>query len=201
VSAGSFDSEQRAQWQSAQQALVAAEAQVSAIQADAARYQPTAPFAGVLRDIEPEARPGTWLSPQEPLARLIADQGLVAVTYFDADELGRIAVGDEARFYSDAPGGPVVRLRVANIDADASHALPDPELSTLFGGSLVVREKAGQFYPERPVYRVTLKAASTDAVACEHAWRGKVVVDGRWAAPASHYLRSAAGLIRREAGF
>lgn len=201
ASAGAFDSEQRTHWQSAQEALSAAEAEVAAIDAEAARYAPAAPFAGILRDLAPDMRPGTWLSTQEPLARLVTDEGLTAVAYLDEDEVGRIRVGDEARFYADAPEGPVARLQVLSIDADASRTLPEPELATLFGGGILAREKNAQFYPERPVYRVILKVLDAPATSSQHTWRGKVVIAGEWAAPAWRTLRSAAALMRREAGF
>jgi putative peptide zinc metalloprotease protein len=201
TSSATFDSEQRAQWQSSREQLSAAEAEMAAVKADAARYEPAAPFSGVLRDMTPNLRPGAWLATQEPLARLIADGNEVAVAYFDEEEVARVAVGDSARFYSDAPDGPAVRLEVTGIDKDASRVLPDPELSMLFGGSVAVREKNGQFYPDRPVYRVTLKATDSSDTAALHTWRGKVVISGRWEAPGWRYLRGAAAVLRREASF
>lgn len=201
ASAGAFDNEQRAQWQVLQEQLRAAEAEVTGIQAEAARYEPAAPFSGVLRDLAPDLRPGAWLTAQEPLARLIGDQGQTAVAYLDEEEMNRVSPGDSARFYADSPEGPVVPLEVVGIDADASRVLPEPELATLFGGTVVVREKNGQFYPERPVYRVTLKAAASTEAEALHSWRGKVVIFGRWAAPGWRYLYGAMALFRREAGF
>lgn len=201
TSAATFDNEQRAQWQVSQEQLGAAEAEVAAIRADAARYEPAAPFSGTLRDLAPDLRPGAWLSAQEPLARLIADQEQVAVAYLNEEDVGRISVGDAARFYADGPEGPIVSLRVAGVDRDASRALPEPELASLFGGGVAVREKNGQFYPERPIYRVTLKASASPETARQHTWRGKVVISGRPVAPGWRYLRGALVLLRREAGF
>lgn len=201
ASAGAFDSEQRSQWLMAQEELSVAAAEVAGIQAEAARYQPVAPFAGTVRDLAPDLRPGTWLSPQEPLARLISDQGQLATTYLDEEEVGRVALGDTARFYPDTPGGPVVPLEVTGIEPDASHLLPDAELASQFGGSILAREKGGQLYPERPMYRITLKATGTDAEAASHTWRGRVVISGRWAAPGWRYLRGALAVVQREAGF
>lgn len=201
ASAGAFDNELRAQWQVSLEQLSAAEAEVASIQADAARYEPAAPFAGVLRDLHPDLRPDTWVSAQEPLARLISDQGETAIAYLDEEDVGRVALGDTARFYADTPGGPVVALKVVSIDADASHVLPEPELATLFGGGVVVREKNGQFYPEQPVFRITLKAVASDSTATQHTWRGKVVISGSWVAPGWRYVRSVLALVRREAGF
>lgn len=34
-----------------------------------------------------------------------------------------------------------------------------------------------------------------------HAWRGNVVVDGRWEAPGTRFVRALAALVWREAGF
>jgi putative peptide zinc metalloprotease protein len=201
ASASTLDATRRAQWQTLQDQLREAEAELTAVQADAARYAPVAPFDGVLRDIEPDITPGTWLSAGEPVARLVADQEEVAVAYLDDDAISRIAVGDHATFYSDAPGGPVVALQVTSVDADATRALPEPELATVFGGRVAAREHAGQFHPDRPVYRVSLKAIDPPRSAARHTWRGTVVVSGRAAAPAWRYLRGIAAVIQREAGF
>ena len=201
TAAAPFDPEQRAQWQVAQEQLGAAQAEIAAIRADAANYAPVAPFAGVLRDLSPDMRPGVWLSRQEPLARLVADQGLTVVAYLDEEEISLIKPGDAARFYADAPEGPSATLEVLDIDRDTSRILPEPELANLFGGSIVAREKNGQIYPERPVYRVTLKVREAGDAAGQHAWRGTAVLSGRWSVPAWRYLRGALAVIRREAGF
>jgi putative peptide zinc metalloprotease protein len=203
ASAGAFDKEQRAQWQVSQEQLSAAEAELATVQADEMRYEPTAPFAGVLRDLPPDLRPRTWVTTDEPLARLIGDQGQTVVAYLSEEEVGHVSPGDAAKFYADAAGGPVVSLEVVSIDADASRVLSEPELATLFGGGIMAREKNGQFYPEQPVYRVTLKVSDAEAVerAGQHTWRGKVVISGRWASPGWRYLRAAMAVVRREAGF
>lgn len=201
TAAAPFDNEQRARWQVSREQLSAAEAEVAAVYADTARYEPVAPFAGVLRDLIPDLRPGVWLSKQEALARLVADEGLMVVAYLDEEAINLVSAGDSARFYADTPEGPTLQLEVASIDRDASRTLPEPELATLFGGSVVAREKNGQFYPERPVYRVTLKALSTVDSAAQHTWRGKAVIFGGWTAPGWRYLRGILAVIRREAGF
>jgi putative peptide zinc metalloprotease protein len=206
AASATFNGEQRTQWLLTQQQLDTAEAEVAALEADAERYRPAAPFAGVLRDLAPDLRPGAWLGAREPLARLVDDRGgPLVVAYLNEDDLARVSAGDGARFYADSPQGPSVALRVERIDTDASRVLAEPELSSLFGGSVAVREKDGRFHPERPVYRVTLVATDAAAAAtplsAQHTWRGTVVVSGRWAAPGWHYLRGALAVLRREAGF
>jgi putative peptide zinc metalloprotease protein len=199
--AGVFDSEQRMQWQSLRQQQVTAEAENASIQADAARYAPTAPFAGVLRDIDPDLRPGAWVARNEILGRLVADGAPQAVTYLSEDEVAHVAVGDSARFYPDGRPELAVTLTVGRIDQDASRVLPEPELATLYGGTLLVREKKGMLYPEQAVYRVTLKADEPGSTLADHAWRGKVVIAGSWTPPGWRFLRAAFSVFWREAGF
>lgn len=199
--AGSFDGEQRAQWQVAQEQLATAEAELASIQAEAERYAPVAPFAGVLRDLDPELDAGSWTQEHQVLARLVGTEGQTVVAYLGEEDVARVAPGDAARFYADRAGAVTVPLVVTGIDRDASRILTEAELGSIQGGGIPVREKNGQFYPDRPVYRVSLKVQDDDPDAALHTWRGKVVIAGRWASPGWRYLRSALALFWREAGF
>lgn len=199
--AGVFDAGQRMQWQSVLQERETVEAEWSLLQAEAARYAPAAPFDGVLRDLDPELRGGAWLSRHEVLGRLVNEDALQVVTYLNEDEVALVATGDTARFYADGLEGPFLPMVISRIDTDASQTLADPELSTLYGGSLQVREKKGLLYPERAVYRVTLESRTVPKSMLSQAWRGKVVISGSWSVPAWHLARTALGVFWREAGF
>jgi putative peptide zinc metalloprotease protein len=201
ATAGAFDNEQRAHWQVLQEQLATAEAERVSVEADAALYEPVAPFAGILADIDPELRPGIWLARGEPLARLIADGRPNVVAYLDEEDIARVGAGDRAMFYADTPSGPTIQLRVSGIDADASRNLPEVELANQYGGNIAVREKNGQLHPERPIFRVSLKAEGNDEHGHTRTWRGKVVIAGAWSAPGWRYLRAALATVRREAGF
>lgn len=112
----------------------------------------------------------------------------------------RIARGDRALFIADGLAGPALRLTVASIDRNASRTLGEPELASLFGGDVLVREKNGTLFPENAVYRVVLDADSA-LPAITPAWRGRVAIAGQWEVPAMRFLRSAASVAWREAGF
>jgi putative peptide zinc metalloprotease protein len=122
------------------------------------------------------------------------------VTYVDEDSVRRIARGDRALFIADGMGGPALRLTVASIDRDASRTLGEPELAALFGGDVLAREKNGVLYPEHAVYRVVLDA-DAELPATSPSWRGHVAIAGQWEVPALRFLRSAASVVWREAGF
>jgi putative peptide zinc metalloprotease protein len=148
-------------------------------------------------------RVGDWVSQGEVLARLVREGTQQVITYVDDEEVQRIALGDRALFASDGAGGPVLHLRVVSIDRDTSRTLNEPELATVFGGHLLVRERDGTLYPERAVYRVLLAVTGEqrDSRASQFAWRGEVSIAARWEAPGMRFLRSAANVMLRELGF
>jgi len=198
---GVFDLGQRAQWQTLQQEKAMVEAEWALLQTDAARYAPIAPFDGVLRDLDPELRPGAWLSRNEVLGRLVNNGTLQVLAYLNEEEVAHVSTGDTARFYADGLEGPFLLLTVSRIDSDASRTLAEPELSTLYGGTLQVREKRGILYPDRSAYRVTLEASEVPSSLLHQAWRGKVVIAGSWSVPAWQFARTGLTLFWREAGF
>jgi putative peptide zinc metalloprotease protein len=199
VNASGFDAEQRAGSGVLREQLAGAEAQLALAVEEATRNAPVAPFAGTLRDIDPDLAPGTWVGKNERVAMLVGDAGAQVTTYLDEETVHRIAAGDSARFYPDGQG-TALRLRVAAIDRDASRTLPSAMWSAQQGGSVPAREKAGVWYPERTVYRVTF-ALEDAGVKNARALRGTVVIAGAWEAPGARFARNVASVVWREAGF
>jgi len=201
AAAAGVDPQQQHNVQVLQQELSAAEAEMANVQADAARYVPVAPYAGVVRDVDPDLQPGTWVKAQERLLTLVRPGPWVVETYLDEDAVRRIKAGDSGRFYPDGLEGPFVPLTVAAVDTDATRALPNGMLSVPAGGSVLTRQQDGALVPERAVYRVTLQTDESPEGLQGHSWRGRVVVHGSWEAPGLAWLRSALTLVWREAGF
>lgn len=196
-----FDADARNRLQSSQEELATAQAELGSIEQEMARYSPRAPFSGWLRDFDPDLLPGQWLAKKEKLAVLVGDSGLQVETYIDEESVKRISIGDQGLFLMDSGSGPAWTLTISNIDADAAHTLASRELALPVGGSVLVRERKGVFIPEHAVYRVTLTVASQHAPPPGHSLRGKVVIKGRWEAPAALYLRNATAVLIRETGF
>jgi putative peptide zinc metalloprotease protein len=184
-----------------QQSLVAAQAELANVEAEAAKYVPVAPFAGRLYDIDPELKPGVWVHRQERLMALVKPGAWQVETYLDDDAVRRVKAGDGARFFADGLEGPSLPLVVTAVDEDATRVLPTGMLATAYGGSVLTREKDRSLVPERAVYRVTLEAQAEPGRLEGHSWRGHVVIRGSWEAPGLAYLRSALALVWREAGF
>lgn len=199
ASAG-FDPQRRKQWQVLNEQLATVNAEALTIAADRLRYAPVAPYDGVLRDLDPDLRVGDWVNQGDVLARLVREGVQQVVTYIDGEQAQRVAPGDRALFVNDGRDGPILRLEVVSIDRDTSRTLEEPELATVFGGNILVREKDGVLYPERAIYRVLLKVTA-DTRAPQFAWRGEVTIAARWEAPGMRFVRSAANVLLRELGF
>lgn len=195
-----LDTASRKDWLVLNDQLAFAHAEQAAVSSDLQRYRPTALHAGVMVDVDPDLRPKEWLKNQEYLGSLVAAGQWQVVTYVDEEAVRRIARGDRALFISDGLAGPALRLTVASIDRDATRTLSEPELASLFGGDVLVREKSGTLFPEHAVYRVVLNTDEALA-ATSPSWRGHVSIAGQWEVPVMRFLRYAASVAWREAGF
>lgn len=199
ASAG-FGSDSRARLQTVQEELATAQTELAGLDQALSRYQPRAPFAGRLHDVDPDLQAGQWLAPGERIALLVGDRGYVVETFLDEEAVKQVAVGDTAVFISDGGEGGQLQLSVRHIDADATRVLPNGMLAAQAGGHILVRQRREQLIPEQGVYRVSLTVAATPDALNDQSWRGTVVIHGRWEAPALRYLRSALAVLLREAG-
>ena len=203
AAASGFDAESRSRLLVNENALSTAQAELASLNTELQHYAPRAPFAGHLRDIDPDLQVGQWLPSKEKIALLVRGDGRWLVeTWLDEDVVQRVAAGDTALFVAEGPRHQVVHLKVVAVDRDASRVLPRPELAAHLGGHVLTREKAGQLVPERAIYRVALSVE--DPAAAEWAvqsWRGQVTLHARWEAPGWRYVRQALAVLIRELGF
>ena len=197
---GGVDVLQRSNMQVAQQEFDLAKAELQQVEADIQLYSPIAPFAGTLRDLDPDLRVGAWLRTHEKIATLVAEDEWQIETYLDEDEVRRVHIGDQAMFMPDGDANSTLPLTVKFIDKDATQVLPSGILAVPAGGSVVVREKRGQLIPERAIYRVILSLNGEPGALSKASWRGQVVIRAEWEAPAWRYIRAFFVLLWRELG-
>jgi putative peptide zinc metalloprotease protein len=199
-----FDAELRQRLRVAEETLVTAQAELASVDTELRLFAPKAPYAGTLRDIDPDLAPGQWLSKREKLAVLVREGTPWRVeTWLEESDVQRIAPGDRALFVTDGVSAPPLALTVLEVDRDATRVLPRPELATAAGGHVMARDKQGQLVPEHAVYRVTLALAegATPAVLAGQSWRGTVTIHARAEAPGLRYARQAGAVLVRELGF
>nr|WP_243855470.1 HlyD family efflux transporter periplasmic adaptor subunit [Aquabacterium sp. A08] len=203
AASAAFDAETRNRLLVHEDALQTAEAELVSLDTELRHYNPVAPYAGRLRDLDPDLRVGQWLQRQEKVAVLVRDDGRWQVdTWLEEDVVQRVKAGDRAVFIADGPTHASLRLRVVAVDEDASRVLPRPELAAHLGGHVLTREKAGQLVPERAIYRVTLEPQGPLPPEWHRmTWRGRVTIHADWSAPASRYLKQGLAVLVREMGF
>ncbi|TFH70253.1 HlyD family efflux transporter periplasmic adaptor subunit [Gammaproteobacteria bacterium LSUCC0112] len=205
AAATGLDANARNQLQVAQQQYATAYAQLLEIQEQLLPYAPVTPFAGTLRDLDPDLESGQWLAEREKIAVLVGDGPLLVETYLDEAAVKRISSGDRAIFIPDGLEGGVFTLSVRNIDADATRVLPDGMLTAQAGGHIMTRASQGEHVPDGSFFRVVLQtderpAGFNDELASQ-AWRGKVIFRADAEAPATRYLRNIMAVLVRESGF
>lgn len=199
----SMNSETLGQWESlaAQSNVTMAEGQV--IRSDLNNYRVTAPFDGHLHVTDPDLRPGQWLLQSEKLGQLVGQAGVRVVAYVQDVEVRHLRAGQNALFVPDSGVGPVLDLVVDKIHSDRVRTLSEPELAANFGGSVMVREQKGQFFPEGAYYRVEF--ASRDLIKQTELemfkWRGRVYVSSMSEPLLAPLLRTGLSVLIRETGF
>ena len=199
----SMNSETLGQWESlaAQSNVTMAEGQV--IRSDLNNYRVTAPFDGHLHVTDPDLRPGQWLLQSEKLGQLVGQAGVRVVAYVQDVEVRHLKVGQNALFVPDSGVGPALDLVVDKIHSDRVRTLSEPELAANFGGSVMVREQKGQFFPEGAYYRVEF--VPRDPVNQPELemfkWRGRVYVSSKAEPLLLPVFRSTLSALIRETGF
>ncbi len=198
-----FDEETRNRLLVHDNALQTTQAELTSLETELRHYNPVAPYAGRLRDLDPDLRVGQWLQRKEKVAVLVRDNGRWQVdTWLEEDDVQRVKAGDRAVFIADGPAHASLRLQVVAVDADTSRVLPRPELAAHLGGHVLTREKAGQLVPERAIYRVTLEPLTPLSPDWQQlSWRGRVTIHADWSAPASRYLKQGVAVLVREMSF
>ena len=196
----SLSSETLGRMRLAQEEAASAEAEYAGVLEEIARLTPLAPFAGQLRDVAPDLEAGQFVSAKERLAVLIGDGGMLVETYLDENEVKRVRVGHEGIFTTDGLEGPVLQLRLVQVDADATRVLPNGLLTAAAGGHILTRSQKSGHVPERAVYRVVLEVVSKPGSLAGQAWRGHVVIRGDAEPLALPFLKKLAAIVIREAG-
>jgi putative peptide zinc metalloprotease protein len=205
ASASAFDDQTRQKLLVAQETLATAQAELASVDTELRNFAPKAPYAGTLRDLDPDLREGQWLARKERLALLVKEgTPWVVETWLDEEAVQRIRPGDGAMFINDGADAAPLPLRVQAVDRDASRVLARPELAAQAGGHLMAREKNGQLVPERAVYRVTLElqqGTTLPAALSSQTVRGHITIHARAEAPGLRYVRQASAVLVREFGF
>ena len=158
-----------------------------------------ATFAGKVRDLAEVLQPGEWLAKDEPLGVVEAAKATV-VAYGEEADLRLLQIGAQGRFYPEGGDLSVFSVKIISIDQTGTRQLNRPELASVYGGEIAVREdEEKNLVPEQGIYRVVLEA---DTTGLKHtiSLRGRLALETPAESLMTRVFRfTAAALIRESA--
>ena len=168
------------------------------------RMQLTAPFSGVLSDLDPQLAIGVWVQPRQPLAVILDPSGWIAEAYVPEAEISRVRVGDPVRLYFGSRSSRVIEGRVQEVDTARTAALPHSMLDASAGGPIMtLKPNAEERKPERApkdaIYRVRITLDS--APAGQQMMLANAVITGEGHAWLPAVFSRIAAIVIRESGF
>lgn len=123
-----------------------------------------APFDGIVKDLQPMIHIGRWISPTEALLRVVQNDHSVFHGYITEDNIDRIQLGDEGKFYPQTNFNEGFEVRLSKIARKDTRDLAHGELATLNGGPIPAdrsNDKKG-LVSRRPLYPVNFELKNTD---------------------------------------
>lgn len=111
-------------------------AEVKLYKDELSRMDLTAPFAGMLQDIDDSLTVGTWVNPKNAIAVLIDPQSWAIEVMVDEADINRVKLGDVATVYLHDGSFNKLQGKVTAIDTAKINALPHPMLDAQHGGNI-----------------------------------------------------------------
>jgi putative peptide zinc metalloprotease protein len=183
-----------------EQQLAEAVAEYRGLAAQLERLLLRAPHAGEVRDLLANLAAGRWLSPLQPLARVVQRDSRLR-GYLAEAELWRVEPGAMGRFIADDPMHASIAVRLNEIDTNGVAWIEQQALTSDHHGPIAVRRDVQQrAAPVQAQYGVRLTTVD-DTPAPTQPLRGVVVLQGQGESILSAAWRQLAALGVRESGF
>lgn len=183
-----------------EQQLAEAVAEYRGLSAQRERLSLRAPEAGQLRDLLPQLQVGRWVSPKDPLARVVEPGARLRGFLAEAD-LWRVAPGATGRFIADDPMHPALAVQLTEVDTNGVAYIDQEALTSDHHGPIAVRrDENHRAEPVQAQYGARLKVLDA-SVTPSQPLRGVVVLQGRGESLLGTAWRRMAALGVRESGF
>ena len=157
-----------------------------------------AAFDATITDMQPDLRPGDWVSRGDKLLTLIDYAGGEVIAYLGESDLSAVKEGAIGWFYPDGGSHPRQAVELVEVEEFALESLDQIYVASTYGGSLDVRDgRDGELIPQRATYRVRLR---TDRPSQDRVLRGQLVLEAESRSALVMFWRQVVGIWRREAG-
>ena len=164
--------------------------EISGLEARRNRLILAAPSAGIVRDIEPGLKTGTWIRNDQPLMRVVVQGEVTAEAYIEERDLGLVAPEAEGTFWFDGSPLGSIPARIRSIYAQAVPRIEAAIIGGPGGGPIQVKQSADHAWvPETAVYKAELTIGALPA------WAGARSLETRGFANIATPPRNLAGRI------
>lgn len=201
LAAASLDTELRFNYAMDVQELQAAISELEGLTQTRDRLTVLAPLSGTLLDVPLWLQPGVWV-PEKTQIGLIASSNAQVIAYVAEEDIHRLRVGAQGRFYPISGYFSPLPLKVLSIDSAAVRDIPYRELpSTVAGGIIPARQIAGgRIVPEQALYKVLCEVTPGTELPLQSA-SGTVSLQGSRESFAVRLWQAGIGVLIRESGF
>ncbi|MDD0971104.1 MULTISPECIES: HlyD family efflux transporter periplasmic adaptor subunit [Pseudomonas] len=169
-----------------------------AARSEIARLNLQTPFAGVWLDVNPDWKPGQWISRQEPLGILVDPRSWQVDAYVAQDQVHRLSVGDHVRFYPDGQVTPISG-RVLAIGSTRASQLSHRMLSSQFGGPVQTTSQEHSLAPAAALFQVLIQL--DQATPSLRETRGHLKIEGERRSLLGDGATYVLAVLMRESGF
>ena len=138
--------------------------EISGLEARQTRLNLMAPSGGIVRDIEPGLKMGTWIRNDRPLMRVVVPGDVTAEAYIEEHDLGLVAPGAKGALWFDGMPVGSVPVRIRSIYAQAVPRIEAAIIGGPGGGPIQVKQSADHTWvPETAVYKAELTIGALPA--------------------------------------
>ncbi|MBS0455058.1 MAG: HlyD family efflux transporter periplasmic adaptor subunit [Proteobacteria bacterium] len=172
--------------------------EVRAARSEIERLSLQAPFDGLWRDVDPNWQAGQWTGVRSALGVLYDPSSWQVDGYVKPDEVHRIQVGAEVRFYPEGQVTPI-EGKVLAIGSTRVAQLEHAMLSSRHGGPLATTKQEEALVPTPSLFHVLVQLDGPPPARQET--RGQLQIDGARSSLLVKGVTNALAVLRRESGF
>ena len=159
------------------------------------------PIDGIVVERADSLHPGRWVNEKLAVAYVIDPQKAVVTGLAPVEDVGALAIGQEALFIPNDTTRPVQQARVIDIRDTEEQDVSVPYLASTYGGDVPVRKDVrGHLQAERSVYRVELSVVDQSEPVTQTVI-GQLHVAGKPQSFVSRVWDRVAAVVIRESGF
>ena len=165
--------------QTTQQELSSLQNQLQNLLEESEKLAIKAPISGEFYAEKPSFKPGVWIGKKSLIGEIINPYNPLVIAYVSEEDIHRVKLGNAAIFYASDDALIKRHLIVSKIDRASIERLPNPYLSSLYGGALASSKDAkGEIVLKEALFRVQF-SFKTPPAPIHNIIRGKVIIMGK----------------------